>query len=89
MISATESGYVKEVSLGNGTLSGTELKSLLKLKSPNFTVKSTDSKVVFTVYGKGHGLGMSQYSADFMARQGSNYKEILAHFYKGTEIAHE
>lgn len=82
----TENGYVKEVKIGNGTISGTELKALLKLKSPNFTITATDSKVEFTVYGKGHGLGMSQYSADFMARQGYTYKEILAHFYPGTEL---
>ena len=86
IISSAENGYVKEVSVGNSTMSGTELKALLKLKSPNFTIKATDSKVEFTVYGKGHGLGMSQYSADFMARQGYNYKEILEHFYPGTEL---
>ena len=86
IISSAENGYVKELSIGNSTVSGTELKTLLKLKSPNFTVKATDSKVEFTVYGKGHGLGMSQYSADFMARQGYNYREILEHFYPGTEL---
>lgn len=86
IISSAESGYVKEISIGNSTVSGTELKTLLKLKSTNFTLKATDSKVEFTVYGKGHGLGMSQYSADFMARQGYNYKEILEHFYPGTEL---
>ncbi len=82
----TENGYVKEVNIGNGTISGAELKALLELKSPNFTVTATDSKVEFTVYGKGHGLGMSQYSADFMARQGYTYKEILNHFYPDTEL---
>lgn len=84
--SSSESGYVKEARIGNSTMSGTELKALLKLKSPCFTVKATDSKVEFTVYGKGHGLGMSQYSADFMARQGYSYQEILEHFYPGTEL---
>lgn len=86
VLSTAENGYVKEASVGNGTLSGNELKALLKLKSPNFTVNTTGSKVEFTVYGKGHGLGMSQYSADFMSRQGYNYKEILEHFYPGTEL---
>ncbi len=86
IISASKSGYVTKVAVGNGTLSGTELKALLSLKSPNFTVKATESKIEFTVYGKGHGLGMSQYSADFMARQGYSYSEILDHFYPGTEL---
>lgn len=86
IISTSQNGYVTEVAVGNGTVSGTELRALLSLKSPNFTVDAQDSKIEFTVYGKGHGLGMSQYSADFMARQGYNYKEILAHFYPGTEL---
>ncbi|HOD02456.1 MAG TPA: stage II sporulation protein D, partial [Clostridiales bacterium] len=37
-------------------------------------------------YGYGHAVGMSQYGADYMARQGSNYEEILKHYYKGAEI---
>ena len=86
IISADKNGYVISVSIGGITVSGTELKALLSLKSPNFIVKTTDSKVEFTVYGKGHGLGMSQYSADFMARQGYDYKEILGHFYTDTEL---
>ena len=86
VLSTAENGYVKEVRVGNVTMSGIELKALLKLKSPNFTVKTTSSGVEFTVYGKGHGLGMSQYSADFMARQGYTYTEILEHFYPHTEL---
>lgn len=86
VLSSAENGYVKEVNVGNSTLSGTELKALLSLKSPNFTVNFDDDKIEFTVYGKGHGLGMSQYSADFLARQGYDYKEILEHFYPHTEL---
>lgn len=86
IVSSDENGYVKEVSVGNSTMSGAELKALLKLKSPNFIIKASENKIEFTVYGKGHGLGMSQYSADFMARQGYTYKEILGHFYPGTEL---
>ena len=86
VVSSAENGYVKEVKVGNSTLTGTELKALLSLKSPNFIVNAGDSKIEFTVYGKGHGLGMSQYSADFLARQGYNYKEILEHFYPHTEL---
>ncbi|MGI6404102.1 MAG: hypothetical protein ACOX0K_07850 [Oscillospiraceae bacterium] len=35
------------------------------------------------VYGYGHGVGLSQYGADFMARQGADFEEILANYYSG------
>ena len=63
-----------------------QLRSLFNLKSPFFTFEINKTTVTFTVYGHGHGVGMSQYSADYMARQGKTYKEILAHFYPGTEF---
>ena len=46
----------------------------------------TSKTVTFNVTGYGHGVGMSQYGADFMARQGSSYEEILKHYYKGVKI---
>ncbi len=79
--------FVSEISYKNRILTATDLRSAYDLKSPYFTIKKTNEGILLTVYGKGHGVGMSQYSADYMARQGSNYKEILAHFYKGTELA--
>ena len=40
----------------------------------------------FASLGKGHGVGMSQYGADYLARQGKDYKEILTHYYTGVKI---
>lgn len=82
----SDDGFVNEIIYKNETHSSTDLRSLFKLKSPYFKLKTDKDNIVFTVYGKGHGVGMSQYSADYMARQGVTYKEILAHFYKGTEL---
>lgn len=81
-----DSGYVTEIIIGDKSYTGRELRRLLGLKSPNFSYTQKDNSYIFSVKGKGHGVGMSQYSADFMARQGSSYKEILTHFYNGTEI---
>ncbi len=83
---ATDSGYVTEIIIGGKSYTGREIRRLLSLKSPNFTYEQSKDNYVFSVKGKGHGVGMSQYSADFMARQGSSYKEILSHFYSGAEI---
>lgn len=86
-IEKTESGYIKSAEIYSVVIDADELRTLLGLKSPFFTIKETDNNISFTVYGHGHGVGMSQYSADYMARQGSNYKEILNHFYKGATLS--
>lgn len=82
----SKSGTVLKASLGEKIFSGEELRKAYSLKSPVFTVSTTEKTLTFNVTGYGHGVGMSQYGADFMARQGSNYEEILKHYYKGVEI---
>lgn len=47
---------------------------------------SVSGKFIFRVYGYGHGVGMSQDGAIQMAKNGSDYKEILTHYYVGTTI---
>ncbi len=82
----TEAGRVKNIQIGNLKLSGVEIRSLLGLKSTNFKIEINNGKVTFIVTGYGHGVGMSQTGADSMAKQGSNYEEIIKHFYTGVEI---
>lgn len=82
----TDSGRVKTVKFGNHELSGVETRTLLGLKSTNFEIIKEDNKIKFEVKGYGHGVGMSQTGADTMAKQGSNYEEIIKHFYIGVEI---
>lgn len=83
---SSDSRYVKSIVIFGKEYDGNEARKLLGLNSPYFTVEESDGKYKFTVYGKGHGVGMSQYSADYMARQGSTYKEILLHFYSDCSI---
>ena len=59
---------------------------MIGLKSANFLVNIEEEKVKFSVIGYGHGVGMSQTGADSMAKQGSNYEEIIKHFYTGVEV---
>ncbi len=80
------SDYITELSFGDKKFTGIEIMSLFSLSSPNFTLEYSNEKFIFNVKGKGHGIGMSQYSADYMARQGSTYKEILEHFYSGAKL---
>ncbi len=86
IISRTESGTVLSIKLGDKTLKGTKIREIFNLRSANFDISFTDDKVEFTVRGYGHGVGMSQYGANEMAKQGSSYDEILKWYYKGCEI---
>ena len=82
----TDSNRVKTVKFGNHNLSGVEARTLLGLKSTNFEIIKEGENIKFSVKGYGHGVGMSQTGADTMAKQGSNYEEIINHFYVGVEI---
>ena len=62
------------------------MRTLLGLRSTNFTFQFEGDNIKFNVIGYGHGVGMSQTGADSMAKQGSNYEEIIKHFYTGVEI---
>lgn len=82
----TTSGRVKTIKFGNKEIAGTEARTLLGLKSTNFTFDINDENITFTVTGYGHGVGMSQTGADSLAKVGSNYEEIIKHFYTDVEI---
>lgn len=82
----SKSGYVKSIDISSHRMSGNELRKLLSLRSGNFTVKKNGDLYTFTCMGYGHGVGMSQYGANIMAKQGNSYKEILGHYYPGTEV---
>lgn len=80
-----DSGRVASMQLGGAVFTGTELRQLFSLRSTAFTL-SYDGAFRFTVTGFGHGVGMSQYGANVLAANGSDYREILAHYYPGTEL---
>ena len=86
IIEFTESGRVKKIKFGNVEIAGTEARTILGLKSTNFNFEIRDNSVIFFVKGYGHGVGMSQTGADSLAKQGSNYEEIIKHFYSNVEI---
>lgn len=84
--SRTDSGTVSGCSVGSIVMTGQNFRSLLGLCSANFDLSCDGKSLVVTCYGNGHYVGMSQYGADFMARQGSTYVDILKHYYTGIEI---
>lgn len=84
----TPSGTVRQASLGGVEVTGGELRSAFSLRSACFSLDAGEDGLTFTVRGWGHGVGMSQAGAVFMAGQGADYKEILAHYYPGTKLTY-
>jgi stage II sporulation protein D len=80
------SGRVKTVEVGEKWFSGREIRQRLSLRSTWFTAEIIGNEMVFSVWGYGHGVGMSQYGAQGMAQQGYGYSEILQYYYKGIEL---
>lgn len=82
----TKAGYVKTVKVGEKTYTGNEIRKTFGLKSTSFTISTDKNTIVFITKGYGHGVGMSQYGACYMANNGADYKTILKHYYTGTNI---
>ncbi|WP_058308688.1 stage II sporulation protein D [Gracilibacillus massiliensis] len=85
-LTRTESERVASATIGDATFTGREIREKLNLPSNDFTITKKNDHYVFTTKGYGHGVGMSQYGANGMAKEGNSYKEIVEHYYQGTQI---
>lgn len=85
-LKASNNGLVKTVMLFGKEVTGSDIRKALDLQSSNFKFEIKDDTYTFTVYGRGHGIGMSQNGANYMAKEGYSYKKILNHYYTGCEL---
>ena len=83
---APRKAWLPASAIGGVAYRGTTLRTLLGLRSTAFSVSCTADTVTFHTRGYGHRVGMSQYGANAMALGGSDYRQILAHYYQGVEI---
>ena len=86
VLSLDSAGYVIEVKVGEETCSGDSFRDTYDLASSCFELQSFEDKTRVITKGVGHGLGLSQYTANEMAKEGKTYQEILQHFFAGIEI---
>lgn len=84
-ITKNESGSIKNIKIGGVDFKGTEIRELLGLRSTNFEIIIGENITVSTK-GNGHGVGMSQYGANYMAKHGYTYEQILKKYYTGVNI---
>jgi stage II sporulation protein D len=83
----TTGGRVSEIRVGNIIMRGTEFRSLLGLRSACFSIRAADDgKIEIVTTGHGHGVGMSQWGANALAKTGGTFREILQHYYTGIDI---
>lgn len=81
----TNSNRVKTIDINEKTYKGTQIRQLLNLKSTDFDIMVNDD-IKITTKGYGHGVGMSQYGANNLAKEGKNYEQILKHYYQNINI---
>ena len=84
--SVSASGRVESVDIGGVSVSGSCVRNMFDLRSTMFTAAVGGDGIVFTTAGFGHGVGLSQYGANVMAKNGARYDEILAEYYTGTTL---
>lgn len=86
ILSRTEGGGVKKLCIGNTNITGVEFRKILGINSTNFTIEIGKTTVKISCKGYGHRVGMSQWGANVMAKNGKSYNAILKHYYTGIDI---
>ena len=82
----TSTGRIKKLKINDQELNGRDFATKLSLRSNYFTITQNNDKITINTKGFGHGVGMSQYGANGMAKEGYKYDQILKHYYQNTEI---
>lgn len=84
----TDGGMIKKIIIGGAEFKGPDIRKIFGLRSSDFSIiyDSEEKIFIFKVYGYGHGVGMSQCGAQYMAKQGSDYRQILSWYYPDTTI---
>lgn len=82
-------GYVSRLRIGQTTCTGDQFRDALSLSSSAFSFSESGEDLQITATGNGHGLGMSQWTANEMAKEGSTCEEILNFFFEGTTVNKE
>ncbi len=87
ILERSSGGTIKKIKMGNKDFEGREIREIFELRSANFTVDVKGNNINFTTKGYGHRVGMSQWGANGMAKEGSTFGEILKHYYQGISLS--
>lgn len=87
ILSRTPGNRVEKIQIGGKEFTGRQVREALGLRSTDFTWERKGNEIIVTTKGYGHGVGMSQYGANGMAKEGKTYEEIIKHYYQGVNIS--
>lgn len=76
----------KFVKINGKSFEGKSIREIFDLNSTDFEILQKDSKIIFKTRGYGHGVGLSQYGANYQAIEGKSFEEIIKYYYKGVTI---
>lgn len=82
----SDAGGIKTLSVGGVDVKGSDFRFMYGLRSTNIEIEFLENSIKMYVKGYGHGVGMSQYGANYLAQEGKNFEEILKTYYSGVEI---
>ena len=82
----TESGRISSIMVNGKAFTGRDFQKRLSLRSNDFTIQKNNENITITTKGFGHGVGMSQYGANALAKRHKTYDEILKYYYQGTNL---
>ena len=82
----TKGGRIKTIKIGGKAFSGSEIRNIFSLPSADFEISEKKGEITITTKGRGHGVGMSQFGANSLAKSGKSFSDILLYYYKGCKI---
>ncbi len=86
VLERSDTNRIIKLEINGNMLNATDVYNKLGLRSTDFNLTQVGTNVVIDTKGYGHGVGMSQYGALGMAKEGYNYMQILEYYYSGAEI---
>lgn len=86
ILKRTSGKRIAQVKIGDQSFTGREVREALELASSDFSWNQKEDQITFTTYGYGHGVGMSQWGANLMAKQGKKAEQIVSHYYQRVKI---
>ena len=85
-ITRSDAGGIKTITIGGVLVSGKDFRFIYGLRSTNIEFEINENEIILTTKGYGHGVGMSQYGANYLANQGKTFEDILKYYYTDTEL---
>lgn len=86
VLSKSAAGRAKSIQVLGQVYTAVQVRTALGLASTDIEYSLSPSGITITTYGNGHGVGMSQWGANDLAKRNEKVSDILAHYYPGSKL---